>query len=30
MTIIYNYTLLYRKNTYIVIGIFIRKQYYSI
>ena len=30
MTIIYNYTLLYRKNTYIVIVIFIRKQYYSI
>ena len=30
MTIIYNYTVLYRKNTNIVIGIFIRKQYYSI
>ena len=30
MTIIYNYTVQYRKNTYIVIEIFIRKQYYSI
>ena len=30
MTIIYNYTLLYRKNTYIVIRIFIEKVLFYI